>query len=64
MDASDYQESLKFSLLAYNLLNNGCLGVVCLYHPPKYASDKKNERDAWTLENSILGSAGYGGILA
>jgi hypothetical protein len=58
-DSSDYKQSLKFAVLVYQLLNAGCRAVIGLYHPPKYSKDET----AWTLENSILGSAGYGGIL-
>jgi hypothetical protein len=61
-DASDYKQALKFGQLVFNLLTNGARGVVALAHPPKYATQSKNE-PAWTLENSVLGSAGYGGIL-
>jgi len=59
-DAANYQQSLKFATLVFNLLQNGAEGVEALFHPPKYA---KQEDQEWTLENSILGSAGYGGIL-
>jgi hypothetical protein len=59
-DAASYQQSLVFANLIYNLLQHGALAVVALFHPPKYAKDPGV---AWTLENSILGSAGYGGIL-
>ena len=59
-DAASYQQSLKFATLVFNLLQNGAEGVEALFHPPKYA---KQEDQEWTLENSILGSAGYGGIL-
>jgi hypothetical protein len=59
-DASSYQQSLKFATLVFNLLQNGAEGVAGLFHPPKYAKQEDRE---WSLENSILGSAGYGGIL-
>ena len=58
-DANAYNQSLKFASLVYNLLNQGAEAVLGLYHVPKYSRDEK----AWTLENSVLGSAGYGGIL-
>lgn len=58
-DTNAYNQSLKFANLIYNLMNEGALGVVGLYHVPKYARDEKG----WTLETSVLGSAGYGGIL-
>jgi AAA domain len=60
-EVNDYKQSLEFAKLIYKLLNCGCLGVVGLYHPPKYSAQSK--RTVWTLENSVLGSAGYGGIL-
>jgi hypothetical protein len=59
-ETSDYTQSLNFAKLVYELLNKGCRGVIGLYHPPKYSA---NTKAPWTLENSILGSAGYGGIL-
>ncbi len=59
-DASSYQQSLDFAKLVFNLIQAGAEGVEGLFHPPKYA---KQEDQEWTLENSILGSAGYGGIL-
>ena len=59
-DSSSYQQSLKFANLLYNLLQNGAVAVAGLFHPPKSASQ---ENQPWTLENSILGSAGYGGML-
>lgn len=59
-DSSSYQQSLRFATLVYNLMvAGGAVGVVGLYHPPKYSK----EESSWTLENSVLGSAGYGGIL-
>jgi len=60
-DTSNYKQSLEFARLVYRLLEVGAVSVVGLYHPPKYSSIEKE--DQWTLENSILGSAGYGGIL-
>jgi hypothetical protein len=60
-ETSDYTQSLRFAKLVYGLLNAGCRGVIGLYHPPKYSS--KAKKPVWTLEDSILGSAGYGGIL-
>jgi len=58
-EESSYKQSLEFARLAYRLLNGGCEGLIGLYHPPKYSTVET----VWTLENSILGSAGYGGIL-
>lgn len=59
-DSSSYQQSLRFASLVYNLMvAGGALAVIGLYHPPKYSK----EEATWTLENSVLGSAGYGGIL-
>jgi hypothetical protein len=37
--------------------------VCALYHPPKYSKSKKETGNVMTLENQILGSAGYGGVL-
>jgi hypothetical protein len=59
-DQSNYSQSLKFANLLYTLLQNGAVAIEALFHPPKYATQ---ENQLWTLENSILGSAGYGGIL-
>lgn len=60
-DTSNYQQSLQFARRVYDLLNiGGAISVVALFHPPKYS---KLENQPWSLENSILGSAGYGGIL-
>jgi hypothetical protein len=59
-DTSSYQQSVKFGKLVFKLLTEGgAMAVIGLYHPPKY-SDKETDL---TLENSVLGSAGYGGIL-
>jgi len=58
-DANDYKQALNFGELVANLLAQGARAVVGLYHSPKYA---RNETDL-TLENMLLGSAGYGGIL-
>jgi hypothetical protein len=62
-DAGDYKQALKFGQLVFNLLTNGARGVVALAHPPKYATQHLQKEPPWTLENSVLGSAGYGGIL-
>ena len=37
--------------------------MCALYHPPKYSKNKKDTGNVMTLENQILGSAGYGGVL-
>jgi hypothetical protein len=59
-DASNYQQAIKFATLVHNLMVAGeAEAVVGLYHPPKGTKEDHN----WTLENSVLGSAGYGGIL-
>ena len=59
-DTSNYQQALRFGLQVFNLLTaGGALAVIGLYHPPKYSAKETN----WTLENMVLGSAGYGGIL-
>jgi hypothetical protein len=64
-DASSYQQAIKFANLVHNLLQNGAISVIGLCHPPKYAStrDKSGNEPEWTLENSVIGSAGYGGLL-
>jgi hypothetical protein len=59
-DTSNYQQSLKFGRAVFNLLTaGGALAVIGLYHPPKYSA----KETTMTLENMLLGSAGYGGIL-
>jgi hypothetical protein len=59
-DTNSYSQVIEFAKLIQNMLQNGALAVVGLYHPPKYAN---NPNEIWTLENSVLGSAGYGGLL-
>lgn len=59
-DSSNYSQALQFALLIHNLLVQGAIAVVGLFHPPKTSNEAGT---VWTLENSILGSAGYGGIL-
>jgi len=56
-DGNDYQQALKFAEAVFNLLNTGALGVIALFHLAKNISTE------WTLQNSIIGSTGYGGIL-
>ncbi len=56
-DAKDYSQSIKFAKLVFNLLNVGCRGVGALFHMAKQPVTE------WTLENSIIGSAGYGAML-
>jgi hypothetical protein len=51
--------------LVFELLNAGALGVVMLGHITKPMQNKKGvvvESD-WTLENSLIGSSGYGAVL-
>jgi hypothetical protein len=62
---NDYQQAVRFATLIYNLINAGAEGVIALYHPPKMQAMKNGKLPdfEWTLENSVLGSAGYGGIL-
>jgi hypothetical protein len=65
-DTSDYKQSIKFAQLVFNVIQAGAEAVVGLCHPPKYASQpsaKGGQVPPWTLENSVIGSAGYGGIL-
>lgn len=59
-DTANYQQAVRFGKLVFKLLTDGgALAVIGLYHPPKY-SEKETHL---SLENSVLGSAGYGGIL-
>jgi hypothetical protein len=62
-DTSNYNQAILFCKKINNLVREGCLGVCGLYHPPKYSKDKKATGNIMTLENLILGSAGYGGVL-
>ena len=64
-DSASYKQAIDFALLVYRLLNAGARAVICNSHPPKYSRlpNGKSGEAVWTLENSILGSAGYGGIL-
>jgi|SRR5579863_1775232 len=59
-DTNSYSQQLGFARDCQSLLTQGCLGIVGLYHPPKYA---KQEDLALTLENQIAGSVALGGIL-
>jgi hypothetical protein len=56
-DSNDYQQALSFAKLVFNLMNAGCRSVIALFHLAK------NSREDWTLQNSIIGSAGYGAML-
>ena len=59
-DTSSYQQAIKFGEAVFNLLTaGGALAVIGLYHPPKYSL----KETTMTLENMLLGSAGYGGLL-
>ncbi|HEX6822683.1 MAG TPA: AAA family ATPase [Candidatus Sulfotelmatobacter sp.] len=62
-DSTSYNQAIEFAKKVNNLIRQGCLGVCGLYHPPKYAKNKKETGNILTLENQILGSAGYGGVL-
>ena len=62
-DTSSYKQAIEFCNKINNLIRQGCLGVCGLYHPPKYSKDKKTTGNVMTLENLVLGSAGYGGVL-
>jgi len=62
-DSASYNQAIEFAKKINNLIREGCLGVCGLYHPPKYSKDKKTTGNVMTLENQILGSAGYGGVL-
>lgn len=59
-DTNAYNQALRFATMVYNLLNVGALAVVGLYHLSKESARNKEE---WSLENSVIGSVGYGGIL-
>lgn len=59
-DTSSYAQAIQFARLVFNLLTaGGAVAVIGLYHPPKYSL----KETTMTLENMLLGSAGYGGIL-
>lgn len=62
-DSASYTQAIDFAKNVNNLIREGCLGVCGLYHPPKYSKNKKETGNVMTLENQILGSAGYGGVL-
>src|SRR5713226_5636150 len=62
-DSSSYAAAIEFAKKINHLIREGCLGVCGLYHPPKYSKNKKETGNVMTLENQILGSAGYGGVL-
>jgi hypothetical protein len=62
-DSASYTQAIEFAKKINNLIREGCLGVCALYHPPKYSKSKKETGNVMTLENQILGSAGYGGVL-
>jgi AAA domain-containing protein len=62
-DSASYTQAISFARKINNLIRQGCLGVCGLYHPPKYSKSKKETGNMMTLENQILGSAGYGGVL-
>ncbi len=59
-DTNAYNQALRFAMLVYNLLNAGARAVIGLYHLSKESARNKEE---WSLENSVIGSVGYGGIL-
>ncbi|MGD0510874.1 MAG: AAA family ATPase [Candidatus Micrarchaeaceae archaeon] len=64
-DGNAYKQALEFGKLVFELLNGGALAVVMLAHlakPSQGKNGKPTEND-WTLENSIIGSAGYGAVL-
>jgi hypothetical protein len=62
-DNSSYTAAIEFAKRINHLIKEGCLGVCGLYHPPKYSKSKKETGNVLTLENQILGSAGFGGLL-
>lgn len=62
-DSASYGQAIEFAKKINTLIREGCLGVCGVYHPPKYSKSKKETGNMMTLENQILGSAGYGGVL-
>lgn len=62
-DSNSYAAAIEFAKRINHLIKEGCLGVCGLYHPPKYSKLKKETGNILTLENQILGSAGFGGLL-
>jgi hypothetical protein len=62
-DNNSYIAAIEFAKRINHLIKEGCLGVCGLYHPPKYSKNKKETGNILTLENQILGSAGFGGLL-
>jgi hypothetical protein len=65
-DGNSYAAAMKqFGVLIFNLLNVGALGVTILGHLAKPMQNKTGRavEQPWTLENSIIGSAGYGALL-
>jgi len=57
-DGNDYKQALQFARLVFEAITAGCLGVVPLFHLAKGV-----KKEDWSLENSIIGSAGYGAML-
>jgi hypothetical protein len=62
-DTSNYTQAIEFAKKINTLIREGCLGVCGVYHPPKFSKSKKDTGNMMNLENQILGSAGYGGLL-
>jgi hypothetical protein len=59
-DTSNYAQAIKFGNAVFRLLTEGkARAVIGLYHPPKSSENAT----VLTLQNMVLGSAGYGGIL-
>lgn len=56
-DGNDYQQAVQFASLSFSLLKAGARAVVTLFHQPK------NSKEEWTLQNSLMGSAGYGAMI-
>jgi hypothetical protein len=57
-DGNDYKQALQFARLVFEAITAGCLGVIPLFHLAKGV-----KKEDWSLENSIIGSAGYGAML-
>ncbi len=59
-DIANYKESIKFGEMCFRLMTEGgALAVIALTHPPKNTANQ----NTMSLENMVIGSAGYGGLL-
>lgn len=65
-DGNSYNQAMKkFGGLCFNLLSQGAVGIGMVGHLAKPMQNKAGRiiEPPWTLENSIIGSAGYGALL-